>query len=111
MGKMLVGGIRFAGKENLNAASLSRNPHNPPPDNGIGEGEVQIAMITNVLSASDLEKISNNSEVTITDVLQSQDCVEGILNLIILPKNSGRIKLFWKSYTFKLANYSVTKNE
>jgi len=29
-----------AGKENLNADALSRNPHNPPPDNGIGEEEV-----------------------------------------------------------------------
>ena len=67
-----------AGKENLNADALSRNPHNPPPDNGIGEGEVQIAMITNASSVSDLEKTSNNSEVTIADMLESQDCEEGI---------------------------------
>jgi len=67
-----------AGKENLNVDVLSRNPHNLPPDNGIGEEEVQIAVITNVSSVSDLETISNNSEVTIADMLESQDCKEGI---------------------------------
>lgn len=29
-----------AGKENLNADTLSRDPHRPPPVSGIGEGEV-----------------------------------------------------------------------
>jgi len=67
-----------AGKENLNADAFSRNPHDSPTDNGIGEGEIQIAMITNASSVSDLETTSNNSEVTITDILESQDCEEGI---------------------------------
>jgi len=60
-----------AGKENLNADVLSRNSHNSFPDNGIGEGEVQIAMITDISSVSDLETTSNYSEVTIADILES----------------------------------------
>ena len=53
------------GKENLNADALSRNPHDPPPVSGTGEGEVQDAMITNDLITSAVP----NSEMNITDML------------------------------------------
>ena len=41
-----------AGKENLNADALSRNPHGPPSVSGIGEGEVQVAVINDDLTTS-----------------------------------------------------------
>ena len=53
-----------AGKENLNADALSRNPHGPPPISGIGEGEVQVAVITN-----DSTTLVPDSEMNITDML------------------------------------------
>ena len=47
----------------------------PPPNNGIGEGEFQVTLITNASSASDLETVSN-SEVTKTEMLEleAQEC-------------------------------------
>ena len=53
-----------AGKENLNADALSRNLHGPPPVSGIGEGEVQVAVITN-----DPTTLVPDSEMSITDML------------------------------------------
>ena len=56
--------IHRAGKKNLNADTLSRNPHGPPPVSGIGEGEVQVAVITN-----DSTTLVPDSEMNITDML------------------------------------------
>ena len=39
--------IYWAGRENLNADALSRQPHSPAPAEGVAEGEIQLCAVTN----------------------------------------------------------------
>ena len=43
-----------SGRENSSADALSRNPHLPAPDEGIGEGEVQVSAIRSQTTISEL---------------------------------------------------------
>ena len=58
-----------AGKVNLNADALSRDPHSSPPVNEIGECEVQVAVITNDTTAL---TPASGSEMNIMDMLNLQ---------------------------------------
>ena len=44
--------IYRAGKDNLAADALSRNPHEKPPSKGIGEDEVQVAVVSSSIDIS-----------------------------------------------------------
>ena len=55
-----------AGKENVNADALSRNPHGSSAINGVGEGEVQVAAVTN---SQTTPALAPDSDVNTTDVL------------------------------------------
>ena len=54
-----------AGKKNMNADALSRNPHGSPAINGVGEGEVQVAAVTN---SQTTPALAPDSDVNTTDV-------------------------------------------
>ncbi len=77
-----------ARKENLNADALSRNPHSLPPVNGIGEGEVQVAVITNDLTPS---ASASGSEMNIMEMLNLEPSDS---TSVILHRNNKRIRVF-----------------